>query len=306
MVVRQTEDVPVPYILSEFAPDLRELYEPLIEPLALAGQARTEHRSTAAELLEGLANAVHILPAPAPLPLEDITYTEIRLDDGNKPVNGEVPADGVLIHTNHGLAGSQVAVDDGRGPAYADEAIIDSEAPTLLPEDPSDGHPVRVRERARQREARKRRGWWKWLLGLIVFAAMCAGALYTGIYIRQAQPELTTVELGLPTFPVHDYRGMTEGEVQLAASEFAWTVDVSSRHVDGTEPGQILSQSPSPGFKIPAGGTVAIEVSLGPILHAVPELVGRRSTMPPKRLKQWILLWGRWSRSSTKTSSPTW
>ncbi|MDH4279312.1 MAG: PASTA domain-containing protein, partial [Acidimicrobiia bacterium] len=64
-------------------------------------------------------------------------------------------------------------------------------------------------------------------------------------------------------------------EVEQAAARYAWTVNVSERYLDGTEPGQILSQQPSPGFKLQAGESVAIEVSLGPVLHAVPEITGR-------------------------------
>ncbi|MDH3293940.1 MAG: protein kinase, partial [Acidimicrobiia bacterium] len=268
MVVRQTEDVPVPRILAEFAPDHRDLYEPLVEPLALAGQALPEHRSSAAELLEGLLPALHALPPAAPLPLQDITATAPLARESNVRFD----ANGDVIISSENGSDLRLGAEPG-----ADGRIIDPEAPTLVPDDPSEGHPVRVRRRAERRRARKeaRRARGKWALGLLVFAGLCVGAVYAGIFIRQSQPEMTVIDVGLPTFAVHDYRNMTPDEARAAAAQYAWTVEVTSRYLDGTEPGQILSQSPAPGFKLPAGDSVSIEVSLGPVLHAVPEIVGR-------------------------------
>ena len=123
--------------------------------------------------------------------------------------------------------------------------------------------------------AGRRAGGWKWLIGLVVFAMLAVGALYGGMLLSRAQPETTIVENTLPTFAVDDYRNMTVAEVEAAAARYAWTVDVTERYMDGTEPGQVLSQQPSPGFKLQAGDSVSIEVSLGPVLHAVPEIRGR-------------------------------
>ena len=254
---------PVLSASSSPTPISGSFYTPLVEPLALAGQAQPEHRSNAAELLDGLLRAVQDLPDPAPLPLDDLTNYGEPLVEPNVHFgpNGEVVIDGDDGSDLH-LAGPPSTTDDGLRSDY-----VDPEAPTLSPADqpaPS-GH----------RPAGRRGNGWKWLLGLMVFVALAAGALYGGMLVSQAQPETTVIENTLPTFAVDDFRGLTVAEVEDIAADYAWTVNVSERYVDGTEPGQILSQEPQPGFKLPAGESVSIEVSLGPVLHAVPEITGR-------------------------------
>ncbi|MDH3302691.1 MAG: PASTA domain-containing protein [Acidimicrobiia bacterium] len=263
MMLRQTDDVPVARILGEFVTDpaQRELHSPLIEPLALAGQALPEHRSDAAELLDGLLRAVQELPDPAPLPLDDLTgYGEAAVQPNvHFGPNGEVVIDGEG-NSDLRLAGPPQATGNG-----SLSAPIDPEAPTLGPDESSVGH----------QRAGRRRGRWKWIVGLIVFAVLAVGALYGGMLVSRAQPETTVINNTLPTFSVGDYLGMSVAEVQESAARYAWTVNVSERYQDGTEAGQILSQQPVPGFKLQAGESVSIEVSLGPVLHAVPEITGR-------------------------------
>ena len=270
MVLRQTADVPVAQLLGDLASDSEqlELYQPLIEPLALAGQARPEHRSDAAELLDRLLRAVHELPDPAPLPLDDLTgygqATAASVGAGGDP-NGHIAigeADrGETPPLPDGLAGSAHVDSDP-----LDSQYIDPEAPTLVPED---------QPPTRRRRPGSRRVNWKWVFGLLVFVALAAGAAYGGVLVSRAQPEVAVINNSLPTFAVDDYQGLTVADVQASAARYAWTVDVSERYMDGTEPGQILSQQPSPGFKLQAGESVSIEVSLGPVLHAVPEITGR-------------------------------
>ncbi len=277
MVLRQTEDVPVARLIGEFVtdPELRDQYTPLVEPLALASQAQPAHRSDAAEFLDGLLRAVQELPDPAPLPLDDLTSHgdaavapnvgfgpngEVIIDgDGNG--NDELRLPGPPSETNGGGT-----VDHRVDHGLDNDVYIDPEAPTLVPDD----------SQPRPNAHRQRRGsGWKWLVGLAVFALLAAGALYGGMLVSQAQPEVTVIENTLPTFAVGDYRNMSVADVQAAAAQYAWTVNVTERYMDGTEPGQILSQQPSPDFKLPAGESVSIEVSLGPVLHAVPEITGR-------------------------------
>lgn len=265
MVLRQTDDVPVARMLDELVtnPARRELCTPLIEPLTLAGQADREHRSDAAELLDGLLRAVQELPDPAPLPLDDLTASAEPLLRPNVHFgpNGEVviegDGDGDLL-----LSGPDEAFQNGW--RFTE---IDSEAPTLPP---AESYQVDGAQRTKRRG-----GWWKWVIGMMVFAALAVGALYGGMMVGRAQPEKAVINNPFPTFPVGDYRAMTVAEVEEAAGRYAWTVEVSEQYQDGTEAGQILSQRPPPGFELHAGESVSIEVSLGPVLHAVPELTGR-------------------------------
>ncbi len=273
MVLRQTDDVPVARTLREFVADSgqSELYEPLIEPLALAGQAAREHRSDAAELLDGLLRAVQELPDPAPLPLDDLTsHAELPLEPNVRfGPNGEVIIDGEG-DSDLLLDGPRPdrAQPDQIGAAHLDAGQwsndhIDPDAPTLGTVDPE------------PTPQRRRRNGWRWFVGLLVFAALAVGALYGGMMVSQARPQTAVIQNTLPTFAVDDYSAMTVSEAEAAADRYAWTVNISERHMDGTEAGQILSQQPAPGFKLQAGESVAIEVSLGPVLHAVPEITGR-------------------------------
>ena len=148
MVLRQTDDVPVAAIIGEFVADSeqRELYEPLIEPLALAGQALPEHRSDAGELLDGLLRAVQELPDPAPLPLDDLTDYRAESADPNVHFgsNGEL-----IIDTDDGsdlrLAGPPAATDEGHQPMP-----VDPEASTF---GPGDGGPARPSRGGARRSA---------------------------------------------------------------------------------------------------------------------------------------------------------
>jgi serine/threonine-protein kinase len=246
MILRQSEDVPIGPIMAQFDDEFRQSVAPLVEPLALAGQADPEHRSDAPELLNGLLAAVQALPDPTPLPLAELAGPE----EPNVRFN---TAGDVIITTEHG---SDLRL---HGPsAVTGQGLVDDEAPTLVPTQPA-----------------ARQGRWKWLLGALVFCALAASAVYGATVLREAQPETTIIEVGLPTFAVADYRAMSLEEVIESAGQQSWTVEVTERYLDGTAAGQILSQSPSPGFKLPAGDSIDIEVSLGPEIHAVPEIVGR-------------------------------
>ncbi len=265
MVLRQTDNVPVARLIDDLIidPTQRELCSPLIEPLTLAGQALRENRSDAAELLAGLLRAVQELPDPAPLPLDDLTGyvgTESQPNVHFGP-NGEVVIEG------DGDGDLRLAGPPGPAENGSHSVGMDPEAATVAPDESSPADDARGRS--------GRSGWWKWLTGLIVFAALAVGALYGGMLLSRAQPETAVIENRLPTFTVDDYRAMTVAEVEEAAARFAWTVNVSEQYRDGTEAGQILSQQPLPGVELQAGESVSIEVSLGPVLHAVPELTGR-------------------------------
>jgi eukaryotic-like serine/threonine-protein kinase len=79
--------------------------------------------------------------------------------------------------------------------------------------------------------------------------------------------------------PVHDVPELVGVEVDRAralAAEFDWEVDASTLdRRDGTEPGEVLAQSPAPGAALAEGGTLRLTVSLGATLTAFPDVVGR-------------------------------
>ncbi len=116
---------------------------------------------------------------------------------------------------------------------------------------------------------------WKWFVAAVVFAALAGGALYGGMVVGNAQPETTIIELAWPRFDVPDYRSMTAEQIVAAAEEQArWSVEITERYQDETEPGEVLAQSPRPGTPLLAGDRIDIVVSQGPELRVVPRLVG--------------------------------
>jgi serine/threonine-protein kinase len=116
---------------------------------------------------------------------------------------------------------------------------------------------------------------WRRVVLALLFLALLAGAGIGGRMLAQSQQvETEVIALGLPSYPVADFAGLSPAEVEAAALENSWTVSVTEEYADGTEPGQLLSQSPEPGASMGPGGAVALVVSLGPVPRQVPEMVG--------------------------------
>ena len=122
-------------------------------------------------------------------------------------------------------------------------------------------------------EPRRRR--WPLLLGGLVFLALLAGAGIGGRMLADArQLETETVAVGLPSYPVADYTGLSAAEVEAAVADNSWTVTASDEFIDGTQAGELLSQTPEPGTLMAPGGTVELVYSLGPVPRQVPVMVG--------------------------------
>ena len=146
-------------------------------------------------------------------------------------------------------------------------SVSDPTDPTsTLNDRTADGYLVRI-------ETERRRPWGRIALGLL-FLLLALGAVAIGLYLGRPQPELVTIDVGFPKTEVDDLRALTVDEVRSGATDGNWTVTVTERYQDGTEPGEILSQTPPPGTPLPPGAEIFIEVSLGPEIRAVPELIG--------------------------------
>ncbi|MEM9561988.1 MAG: PASTA domain-containing protein [Actinomycetota bacterium] len=114
------------------------------------------------------------------------------------------------------------------------------------------------------------------MFGLLAFALATAGAVAGGWYLANTREQPTeAIDAGLPTWPVPDFVAAGPAGAAEAVQPFGWTVSVVERHVDGTEPGEVLEQSPPPGDVRGIGGTeIELVVSLGPVPRTVPELIG--------------------------------
>ncbi|MGH1493065.1 MAG: protein kinase domain-containing protein [Acidimicrobiales bacterium] len=220
-------------------------FGPLADALAWAGAADPERRASAVEFAAALADACRLLPKPEPLTLIDLT----------EHVGGPV-----AVRPNVSMVDSgDLQFDDEQEPAAA---ILDQSDLTLeTPEQQS--RPPRRRGRR--------------LLGLVLFLVLGVAALFGGRLLAESrQPDVVTVQVGLPSYVVEDFTSMRVADVEAAVEPNRWTVVVTEQYLDGTEPGQILGQFPEPGVSMGLASQVELVVSLGPVPRSVPETVGQQ------------------------------
>lgn len=243
MVYRQSTDLPVD-----------ESFGALAEPLAWAGRANPAERASAAEFRDALLEVCREMPDPDPLTLIDLTEPADGPRVRHRP-NVRINDDGELI------------IEDDEGPDLAlPPAQVD---PGPLNDQISDEYET-------VQLGRSPVSWRRWFAAAVVCALLGAGAMLAGRAIGNAQQaELETIELGLPSYPVPDFTGATPAEATAAVADFDWTVSVTEELRDGTEAGQLLSQTPAPGASMGPGGEVTLLYSLGPVPRTIPEMLGR-------------------------------
>ncbi|MCZ7631053.1 MAG: PASTA domain-containing protein [Microthrixaceae bacterium] len=79
----------------------------------------------------------------------------------------------------------------------------------------------------------------------------------------------------VPVHEVPDWIGDDMAEVAAAAEAHGWELaELHHDRRDGTTPGEVLAQDPRPGTELAEGEQVALTVSDGPTLTAVPHLAG--------------------------------
>ncbi|MEM7322184.1 MAG: PASTA domain-containing protein [Actinomycetota bacterium] len=243
MVLRQSTDLPVD-----------GSFGPLAEPLARAGRADAAERSTAVEFRDALLEVCREMPDPDPLTLIDLTEQGDGPRIRHRP-NVRINDDGELI------------IEDDDGPDLAlppDQPMVGA-----LNDQTSDGYET-------VQHGRQPIRWGRWALLAVLCFLLGAGALLAGRAIADSRAaELETIELGLPSYPVPDFTGASPAEAIAAVAEFDWTITVSEEQRDGTEAGELLTQSPAPGSRLGPGGEVTLLYSLGPVPRTVPEMIGR-------------------------------
>ncbi len=216
---------------------------PLAPVLAEALRADPAARPPAATFVRQLTTAASGLRRPAPLPLPGLP----RPTTDDTAAVAAVPVSPTTTPTPSGDEGTLVL---GAG-----------DAPT-------------IDLRTASEEPRRRFGLAGALVVLLGFAIAggLAWAWSTGrltIEAGESEPEVPVVE----TFPVGDYVGRDVDRVLGEAGARGWRVDEVTERRDGTEPGEVLQQSPLPGTRLEEGGSLTLVVSEGSVLREVPELV---------------------------------
>ncbi len=264
MQLRQTESVPADSALGA-----------LTNAILGAGQADPNKRWHAADLLGELLVVCQTMPDPEPLALIDLTDHR-PTPDANVRFNtgGDVIIVGDDGSSDIALPSDDPSFEEGRGESgYADTAVSGSGArhdPGYDTDAPFDQQIVSDDDQPKQRR-------WGRRLAALSLLILAGGAAAGGWYYSTLQNPTEVISLGIPTFEVEDFTitGSSLDEIKAQAAEQGLTVVLTEQYQDGTEAGDILSQSPAADQTMSPGDELTIVVSLGPELRVVPEIVGK-------------------------------
>jgi serine/threonine-protein kinase len=263
LMARIERPVPVPESLAA-----------LRVPLEAAGRPDPASRPDAAEFAALLMDAAKDLDRPETLPLAGAMANETIVLDDRDPTTQFISERALVADTEPDIMRAPpgtttdgiTIIEEGDGqPAVR---TIDRQGPVAdEPSGPS-RRARRAAKKARRADRRaidrmarggKRRRWpWILVAVLVVGGAATGGFTYWYENIRIA------------TYTVPSFVGQNEAAIAPLLEEGGWTTDVTQTRVDGTEPGQILEQNPAADTQLEEGGVVALVVSLGPTLVALP------------------------------------
>ncbi len=99
---------------------------------------------------------------------------------------------------------------------------------------------------------------------VVLFVITAATALIVG----------TVSPPGVPSHVVGQYSGMPIDEVRAATETNAWVLDEDQVRSDTVRFGSVISQSPAPGTLLEEGELLTVDVSSGPLLVVLPQVVG--------------------------------
>lgn len=204
--------------------------------IARAGRLDPELRPDAGELEISLLAAAEELDRPAPLPLARVEIHGLDGDDRPDDLTIVLPDATPL----------EAAADPEASTAPDQPPSVDRSAAELVPEvaPPPD---------------RSRRRRWPAIAALL---AVVAGGLVAWTLLRT------------PTALVPVFTGRSIAEAKQVASSRGWTVTTVVSRRDGTEPDEVIEQSPRSGTSLARGERIRLTVSLGNTLTTVPSLTG--------------------------------
>jgi serine/threonine-protein kinase len=242
---------------------------PLRGPLERAGRLDPAERPDAGELAVALLAAAEELPRPAPLPLVEERSVDAHADTtalAPEPVTlVDAPTQAVPAFADEADPGPIVVVGDVAAesvPGSVDEGVAPST--DAASRSRSEAPPVLYDQALEQAEPEARRGvaLVVTILLLLVIGGVAAFVWWQNQPVTHEVPELV---------------GEQRDRLDAMVGDFGWEVEVRETRVDGTEPGEIVSQEPAPGTELEEGEALVVTVSLGNTLVDVPaEMVGRQ------------------------------
>jgi len=143
---------------------------------------------------------------------------------------------------------------------------------------------------------RRRRRRWPWVLLVVALVAGAAGVAAAAANRDPSAPVRPV------TLPVPSLVGRTQAQATRVAEAAGWKVTSKAIRKDGTTKGEVLATSPTAGTRLKPGSTLALTVSSGQTIVAVPtDLAG----MSIEEANQALFYVGLGSSSNDKVYSET-
>jgi serine/threonine-protein kinase len=217
---------------------------PMAPVLARAGQPDPVGRPDAMAFGAALQTVAQTLPSPDPLPLAGAA----EFDEVAAVIDSDPTDMGLALTDSSTPTEVQAAVAPPSDPipTLTPTAVIT--APEAVATTPVGG--------------RRRRRWpWTVLVSLVAIVGSIVGAL-------------ALVDAQVPTHPVPDLTNDVESMAIEKLRPLGFEVQIQREYVDGTEQGQVVSQTPAPRVDLKEGKTIHLVVSRGPTPVDIPDLTG--------------------------------
>jgi serine/threonine-protein kinase len=124
-------------------------------------------------------------------------------------------------------------------------------------------------------EERAGRRWWLWLVGLLLVAALAAGAFL--LFGRESGP---------PQVTVPNVVGADQAAAEARLSREGFVTRAVMRTSEERPKGEVLGTDPAPGERVDQGSTVRLTVSDGPGTATVPSVEGLTRRSARARLRR--------------------
>jgi beta-lactam-binding protein with PASTA domain/predicted Ser/Thr protein kinase len=124
-------------------------------------------------------------------------------------------------------------------------------------------------------EERAGRRWWLWLVGLLLVAALAAGAFF--LFGRESGP---------PQVTVPNVVGADQAAAEARLSREGFVTRAVMRTSEERPKGEVLGTDPAPGERVDQGSTVRLTVSDGPGTATVPSVEGLTRRSARARLRR--------------------
>ncbi len=129
---------------------------------------------------------------------------------------------------------------------------------------------------------RSRSATWQIAIALLVATIGAAGLGFLAVQLFYLPETIAQSRLNR----VPDLTGMEVGDARSLGESESYAVISTRRYSEDVEAGDVIYQIPPPGFYLPAGDTLRVLVSSGPVRTRVPDVVGLEAEQAASVLRQ--------------------